>query len=102
MLQLVDVLSFSNKSLFIFDEPFHGFYIHGKTVHESGEMTIDKMVDYLNEENAVVLSNHGLDNSDVQKLNCSLVNELSKNSPHQKIYECYRLLNRFLCHFINK
>jgi len=33
MLQFIDLLSLSNISMIIFDESYHGYYVHGRSVH---------------------------------------------------------------------
>ena len=48
--QFVDVLSLSNTSLVIFDEPYHGCYIHGRSVHPTADTDIEELKRCLEKE----------------------------------------------------
>ena len=41
--EFVDLLSMMNVSCFILDQRYHGFYIHGKTVHAHADASLEEM-----------------------------------------------------------
>ena len=43
MLQFVDLLSLSNVSMLIFSERYHGYYIHGRSVHPHADTDMHDM-----------------------------------------------------------
>lgn len=54
--QFVDILSLSNTSLVLFDEPYHGYYVHGRSVHATADTDIEELNRCLEKE-AVLYSN---------------------------------------------
>lgn len=50
LLNFVDKLSLANISLFIMDAPFHGYYIHGKSVHPLADTDMQELKSYLAKE----------------------------------------------------
>ena len=43
LLQFVDLLSLSNISVLVLDEPCHGYYIHGRSVHGHSDVNMDEL-----------------------------------------------------------
>jgi meckelin len=48
--QFVDVLSLANTSLVLFDEPYHGYYVHGRSVHPTADTDIEELKRCLEKE----------------------------------------------------
>lgn len=56
----VDICSLSNVSIFMMDEPYHGYYIHGKTPAGKGDSCDTEMKFSLDEESRGLLPKRGL------------------------------------------
>jgi meckelin len=63
---LLDVLSLSNISVFIFDFPFHGYYIHGRSIHPCADTNFNEMQNYLKQEESNLLPKRGLNGLEKQ------------------------------------
>ena len=50
---LVDLLGLANVSCFLLDSKYHGYYIHGKTIHECADASLEEI-------------NHNLENERVR------------------------------------
>ncbi|KAI9204493.1 Meckelin [Polychytrium aggregatum] len=63
----VDMLSLSNISLLVMDEPCHGYYIHGRSVHPTGADTnFKELNESLKMETQDVVPKRGLADSEAQ------------------------------------
>lgn len=56
----VDVCSVANVSVFIMDEPFHGYYIHGKSASSRGDWCHSDLARVLHDEHKGIGLNRGL------------------------------------------
>jgi hypothetical protein len=63
MLQFIDLLSLSNISLIIFDENYHGFYVHGRSVHPYADTDIVDIAHNLSKEATDLLPKRGFQNT---------------------------------------
>ena len=50
LLQFVDLCSVSNVSILLFDEPSHGYYIHGRSVHSYADTDMAELFHQLKKE----------------------------------------------------
>jgi meckelin len=48
--QFVELLTFANISCFVMDERFHGYYLHGKTVHTNADVSLEEMTQQIASE----------------------------------------------------
>lgn len=46
----IDILTMSNVSLFLLDERFHGYYIHGRSIHSHADTDMAEMLQNLKRE----------------------------------------------------
>jgi len=63
ILQFIDLLSLSNISMIIFDETFHGYYIHGRSVHPYADTDIIDISHNLSKEATDLLPKRGFQNT---------------------------------------
>ena len=56
----VDLVATANLSLFILDEPYHGYYIHGRTVHEFADVSMEDMREQTRKEQLSLVKPRGL------------------------------------------
>ncbi|KAI8826206.1 Meckelin [Fimicolochytrium jonesii] len=66
LLNFIDVLSMANLSVFAFDEQCHGYYIHGKSVHQCADTSVAELNGFLRKEQADLVPRRGLQGSDQQ------------------------------------
>lgn len=59
-MNFVDLCSVANVSLFIFDEKFHGYYIHGESPANSSDVTLDVLKRALDNEGDGLAKKRGL------------------------------------------
>ncbi|CAI2379959.1 unnamed protein product [Moneuplotes crassus] len=59
-MDFVDLCSVANVSLFIFDEKFHGYYIHGESPANSSDVTLDTLKKALDSEGQGLAKQRGL------------------------------------------
>jgi meckelin len=50
LMQYSDVMSLSNISLLILDERYHGYYIHGRSVHATADTDMQELINFLQKE----------------------------------------------------
>mmetsp|Transcript_11259 Transcript_11259/g.12736 ORF Transcript_11259/g.12736 Transcript_11259/m.12736 type:complete len:412 (-) Transcript_11259:2-1237(-) len=67
-MNFVDLCSVANVSLFIFDEKFHGYYIHGESPGLSSDVTLDALKKILDSEGKGLAKQRGIStkNPDLQ------------------------------------
>eukprot|EP00833_Pecoramyces_ruminatium_P008275 jgi/Orpsp1_1/1182307/evm.model.c7180000080766.1 len=63
MLQFIDLLSLSNISMIIFDENYHGYYVHGRSVHPYADTDIIDIAHNLSKEATDLLPKRGFQNT---------------------------------------
>jgi meckelin len=56
----VDLVSAANISVLVLDEPYHGYYIHGRTVHEHADTSMEEMREQLLKEQLGLVKPRGL------------------------------------------
>ena len=56
----VDLVSAANLSMLLLDEPYHGYYIHGQTVHEHADTSMEEMREQLLKEQLGLVKPRGL------------------------------------------
>lgn len=61
--QFSDILSLANISLLIMNEKFHGYYIHGKSVHSTADTSMEELNACLLKEAADMVPRRGLGSS---------------------------------------
>ncbi|KAI3659932.1 hypothetical protein MP638_004959 [Amoeboaphelidium occidentale] len=61
LLQFIDLLSMSNISLFILNSKYHGYYIHGKSVHQYADTSMIEMNENLKKEENNLVAKRGLE-----------------------------------------
>ncbi|ORY52362.1 hypothetical protein BCR33DRAFT_316184 [Rhizoclosmatium globosum] len=83
-LQYADLLSVSNISLIVFDEKRHGYYVHGRSVHQLSDTCITELNESLRKEEADMVPARGLDQSDHQVFEIFVTPEV--RSTYDKIY----------------
>ncbi|TPX38641.1 hypothetical protein SeLEV6574_g07708 [Synchytrium endobioticum] len=66
LLQFVDLCSVSNVSVLLFDEPWHGYYIHGRSVHSYADTDMADLYRQLKKEESNVVPRRGLNDTDEQ------------------------------------
>jgi meckelin len=66
LLQFVDIISMANISVFILDFSYHGFYIHGRSVHPFADTNMSEMSSYLKKEESNLVTKRGLNATDQQ------------------------------------
>lgn len=59
-MEFVDLCAVANVSLFIFDEKFHGYYIHGASPSNTSDVTLDALKMSLDQEGVNQGTNRGL------------------------------------------
>lgn len=64
--QYLDVLSVSNISMFALDEKCHGYYIHGRSVHQTADTGIDELNNFLRQEQCDICPRRGINDTDEQ------------------------------------
>ncbi|KAJ3410889.1 Meckelin [Chytridiales sp. JEL 0842] len=84
ILQYMDLLSVSNVSLIIFDEQCHGYYIHGRSVHQMADTDAAELNANLRKEENDMVPGRGLQDSDKQVFEIFLTSEL--RATYDKIY----------------
>jgi len=72
-MNFIDLCSVANVSLFIFDEKFHGYYIHGESPANSSDVTLDVLKKALDSEGQGLGKKRGL----------------TENNPNLQTYEFY-------------
>ncbi|KAI3630481.1 hypothetical protein MIR68_011916 [Amoeboaphelidium protococcarum] len=85
LLNLMDTSSLANISIFIMNCPYHGYYLHGKSVHQLADVDFQQFKDYLLKEQNAVMDRRGLGNTDYQQF------EVFINGAFQQTY--FQLLN---------
>ncbi|KAI3638509.1 hypothetical protein MIR68_003007 [Amoeboaphelidium protococcarum] len=85
LLNLMDTSSLANISIFIMDCPYHGYYLHGKSVHQLADVDFQQFNAYLLREQSAVMNRRGLGNTDYQQF------EVFINGAFQQTY--LQLLN---------
>ena len=127
ILNFIDLCSVSNISVFILDEDFHGYYIHGRCPYGRSEMNIKEMLVNFYREDQRMTSTRGLEiHSNEQLFILKISREFRRefdflttdgweqnfsseeNQTRERIeqhanqvLESYQNLNRFLCAFID-
>ncbi len=61
--QFVDLLSLANVSLFVFDARYHGFYLHGRSLHQQADSSMLELVEQIKKEEEGMVTKRGLDSS---------------------------------------
>jgi Meckelin (Transmembrane protein 67) len=61
--QFSDILSLANISLLILNEKFHGYYIHGKSVHATADTSMEELNGCLVKEATDMVPRRGLGSS---------------------------------------
>jgi meckelin len=64
--QFVDMTSLANISVFGLDRLFHGYYIHGRSVHSYADTDITELTSFLSREQQNLVAKRGLNASDQQ------------------------------------
>lgn len=124
ILNFIDLCSVSNISVFILDEIYHGYYIHGRCPYGRSEMNISEMLVNFYRENQRMTSTRGLEIHSHEQLfilkisrefrrefdllwnnqqnisNDDQSREIVERHANQ-LLELYQNINRFLCAFIN-
>lgn len=126
ILNFVDLCSVSNISVFILDEDYHGYYIHGRCPYGRSEMNIKEMLVNFYRENHRMTSTRGLEMQSQEQLFilkitrdfrrefdlvfidgreriCSSEEQTREKTEQyaNQMHESYQNINRFLCAFIN-
>ncbi|KAL7751866.1 hypothetical protein RI367_002866 [Sorochytrium milnesiophthora] len=76
-LDYVDMLSVTNLSLVILDEPMHGYYVHGRSVHPQADTDIVTLNGNLKREETEAVIKRGLQGGDDQTFTVFLAKEMS-------------------------
>ncbi|VDO42659.1 unnamed protein product [Onchocerca flexuosa] len=58
---MIDLCSISNISVFVLTHPLHGYYIHGRSVHDRADTDMIKMNQYLHRERENLCGTRGLE-----------------------------------------
>ncbi|TPX32052.1 hypothetical protein SmJEL517_g04744 [Synchytrium microbalum] len=66
LLQFVDLCSVANVSVLLFDEPGHGYYIHGRSVHSYADTDMAELYHQLRKEESNVVPRRGLNDTEEQ------------------------------------
>ncbi|CAF1256162.1 unnamed protein product [Adineta steineri] len=124
IINFIDLCSVSNISVFILDQYYHGYYIHGRSPHGKTDVNIKEIIMNLHREENQTIGTRGLqDNSDEQifimKINRNFRkqyellfrNYYSYIGPRKTredterytdmLLQSYQNLNGFLCAFID-
>eukprot|EP00047_Mylnosiga_fluctuans_P017394 m.61020 g.61020 ORF g.61020 m.61020 type:complete len:932 (+) comp7058_c0_seq2:5448-8243(+) len=120
--QFTDLCSVCNISVFILGDSYHGYYIHGRSVHGYAEVDMWQMRENLKKEEANMTGHRGLlPNSDLQtfeihvpamlrdQLDAVLLNlmydehgpERARTGVSDKAIHGHRNVNRLLCAFLD-
>ncbi|KAJ3127932.1 Meckelin [Physocladia obscura] len=83
-LQYADILSVSNISLIVLDEKRHGYYIHGRSVHQIADTDVKELNESLRKEENDMVPARGLDQTDQQVFEIFVTPEV--RSTYDKIY----------------
>jgi meckelin len=78
----IDLCSLSNISVFILDEPHHGYYIHGRSPHGKSDVNVKDILINFNREKRQITGTRGLPNGSNDQLFI-----LKMNDTFQKQYE---------------
>merc|ERR1719174_3446884 len=98
-LEFVDVCSVANISVFFLDEPFHGYYIHGKAPTSRGEYCHSELAKALHDEGKGIGFARGLagENQSCQTFEVFLPADMDVVIPggtavkfRQKIYQIFQ------------
>lgn len=89
LLQFVDLLSISNISVFLLDSPFHGYYVHGRSVHPFADTDMTEIGNNMKKEENNLVSKRGLAESDDQAF------EVFVNAPFRQVIDKVFALMKF-------
>eukprot|EP01083_Nonionella_stella_P024116 66692_1 len=56
----VDFLTMANISIFLMDEPHHGYYLHGKSLHRFADCSLEEMKTHIDDEKKNLCKDRGL------------------------------------------
>jgi meckelin len=59
LLQFVDMISLANISMFVMDYSYHGYYVHGRSVHPHADTDMKEMKKNLQKEAVIFAIFHG-------------------------------------------
>ena len=59
-IDLIDLASLANISIFVLDRRYHGFYIHGKTIHQHSDTSLEIINENIESERKKLCKSRGL------------------------------------------
>lgn len=105
-IDLIDLSSLTNISIFILNNRYHGYYIHGKTIHQYSDISLQEIYKNIeNEKNNLCKSRGLIPNQDVFEIFVSIQFREKYDEIYRDIYQnndSNKLLSLFLSDFIEK
>ncbi|CAF2625636.1 unnamed protein product [Rotaria sp. Silwood2] len=125
ILNFVDLCSVSNISVFILDQNYHGYYIHGRSPHGTADVNIKDMIMNLERESRSMSGTRGLQANSTEQIFIMRTNRtfraqydilcrkyydyvgsrrIQKDMERYTdiLFQSYQNLNKFLCAYINR
>ncbi|CAF4599618.1 unnamed protein product [Rotaria sp. Silwood1] len=125
ILNFVDLCSVSNISVFILDQNYHGYYIHGRSPHGIADVNIRDMLMNLERESKSMSSTRGLQANSTEQIFIMKINRIFRAQydllfrqyydyigPRRTrkdmerytdmLLQSYQNLNKFLCAYIDR
>ena len=85
--EFMDLCSVSNISVFILDDYFHGYYIHGLSPFLKADVNYDELFNYLNQEGTGAVRSRGLENDNIEDHNKNQSYEMFLSFVMRTIYD---------------
>ena len=84
----IDVCTLAKISVFILDEPYHGYYLHCRSPYEYADCSMAELIEHLQKEGSGLTTDRGLDVPNAPE-DCQVFEIFTSRNFHEKVIKIY-------------